>query len=325
MTLPAHEAAAHEAAAHETAAPEAAAPAAPDAGRAEPLDPRLTPARPDLAAAFLRERVAAPRFAEGTAQRVVWPRAPLRREPDPSASLVTEALFGETVTVYEFDAEGWAWGQLDADGYVGWMPAEALAAPGPAATHKVAAFSTPAFPGPSIKLPPAALLPFGARLSVVRARERFLVTEGGLHVFADHLVPVAAREADVVAVAARFLGLPYLWGGRSSAGLDCSGLVQVALNACGIACPRDSDMQEHAPDALLGPRIPFTGDLKVLRRGDLLFWPGHVGIVEDAGTLLHATAAFMAVVREPLAAALARIEAASAPVRTVRRPDLPTP
>ncbi|MBS7540493.1 C40 family peptidase [Ancylobacter lacus] len=299
--------------------------AAPDQTGAAPLDPRLTPARPDLAAACLRGRVAAPRFADGTAQRVVWPRAPLRREPDPHGSLVTEALFGETMTVYDLDAEGWAWGQLDADGYVGWMPAEALAAPGPAVTHKVAALSTPAFPGPSIKLPPEALLPFGARLSVVRTHERFLVTEGGLHVFAGHLVPVAAREEDFVAVATRFLGLPYLWGGRSSAGLDCSGLVQVALNACGVACPRDSDMQERAPDSLLGPAVPFAGDIAALRRGDLLFWPGHVGIVEDSGTLLHATAAFMAVVREPLAAALARIEAASAPVRTVRRPAAAVP
>ncbi|MCK0197110.1 C40 family peptidase [Ancylobacter sp. 6x-1] len=279
------------------------------------FDPRLTPARPDLAAASLRDRVEAPRFVEGTVQRVVWPRAALRKEPNPMASLVTEAIYGETATIYEIDGEGWAWGQLDADGYVGFMPAEALVAPGAAVTHKVAAMSTPAFPGPSIKLPPEALLPFGARVSIVREKDRFLVTDSGLHIFADHLAPLDRFEADPVAVAARFLGLPYLWGGRSSQGLDCSGLVQTALNACGVACPRDSDMQEAA----LGEPVDFDGDISVLRRGDLVFWPGHVGMVEDADTLLHATAYFMAVVREPLGAALARIASASAPVRTVKR------
>lgn len=278
-------------------------------------DPRLTPARPDLAALHLRGIVEASRFVEGQARRVIATSAPVRKEPSPEASLTTEALFGETVTVYETTEEGWAWGQLDADLYVGWLPAEALAAPGASATHKVSALRTPVFPGPSIKLPPLELLSFGARVAIVETRERFAVTQEGGFIFGNHLAPLDSVEPDFVAVAARFLGAAYLWGGRSSLGLDCSGLVQVALAAAGLNAPRDSDMQERA----LGAPVAFDGDLSVLRRGDLIFWPGHVGIVEDGDTLLHATAAFLSVVREPLAAALKRIEAASAPVRSVRR------
>ncbi len=279
------------------------------------LDLRLTPARPDLAAASLRGIVEAPRYAEGAAYRVVHPAAPVRKEPSPEAPLTTEALFGETATIYELTEEGWAWGQLDADGYVGWLPAEALAPAAAGATHKVAALRTPVFPGPSIKLPPQALLSLGCRVTVTEARERFSVTAEGGFIFTAHLAPLDVVEGDVVAAAARYLGAAYLWGGRSSLGLDCSGLVQMALGACGIACPRDSDMQEKA----LGAAVPFDSDLTTLRRGDLLFWPGHVGMVEDAQTLLHATAFFMSVVREPLAAALARIEAGGTPLRSVRR------
>jgi cell wall-associated NlpC family hydrolase len=279
------------------------------------LDPRLTPARPELAAAHLQGLVAADRYAEGTTYAVVRPAVPVRKEPDPTSPLTTEALFGETVTVYEIDIEGWAWGQLDADGYVGWLPAEAIDLPGAPATHRVRALRTPVFPGPSIKLPPMELLSFGSRLAIAGTRERFAVTETGGFVFADHLAPLDSHEDDFVAVATRFLGAAYLWGGRSSLGLDCSGLVQVALNACGIAAPRDTDMQEAA----LGNPIAFSGDVGELQRGDLVYWPGHVGIVEDSETLLHATAYFMSVVREPLKDALARIAALSTPVRSVKR------
>ncbi|WAC28138.1 C40 family peptidase [Ancylobacter sp. SL191] len=279
------------------------------------LDPRLTPARPDLAATHLRGLIEAPRYVEGTTYRVVHPAAPVRKEPSPEAPLTTEALFGETVTIYDLTEEGWAWGQLDGDGYVGWLPAEALGPVAAPATHKVAALRTPVFAGPSIKLPPQGLLSLGSRVIVIEARERFSLTAEGGFIFSAHLAPLDVVEGDFVAQAARYLGAAYLWGGRSSLGLDCSGLVQMALTACGIACPRDSDMQEKA----LGAALAFDGDLATLRRGDLLFWPGHVGIVEDGQTLLHATAFFMSVVREPLGAALARIEASGTPLRSVRR------
>ncbi|QIB33742.1 C40 family peptidase [Ancylobacter pratisalsi] len=279
------------------------------------FDPRMTPFRPDLAAAHLKGVVEAERFVEGAPYRVVATRAGLTRTPEPGASLVSEALFGEAVTVYEMTMEGWAWVQLDGDGYVGWMSSEALAAPGRPATHRVSALRTPVFPGPSIKLPPTELLSFGSQIAVVGTRERFAVLEGGGFVFAGHLAPRDSVEPDYVEIASRFLGAAYLWGGRSSLGLDCSGLVQVALAASGRACPRDSDMQEAA----LGEKVAFGGDLATLRRGDLLFWAGHVGIVEDPATLLHATAHFMSVVREPLASALARIEASGTALRSVRR------
>ncbi|WP_371347326.1 C40 family peptidase [Ancylobacter sp. IITR112] len=279
------------------------------------FDPRLTPARPDLAARHLDGVVPAARYVDGVTHRTRRPTAPVRATPDPMAPLVTEALSGESVTVYETTDEGWAWGQLDADGYVGWLPAGALVPAGPAPTHKVAALRTPVFPGASIKLPPRELLSFGSHVAIVETRERFAVTEDGGFIFAAHLAPLDSFEADVVAVAARFLGAAYLWGGRSSLGLDCSGLVQAALTACGIPCPRDTDMQEAA----LGVPVAFSGDLGELRRGDLLYWPGHVGLVAGGATLLHATAHFMSVVREPLDTALTRIAASGTKLRSVRR------
>jgi cell wall-associated NlpC family hydrolase len=218
---------------------------------------------------------------------------------------------GERVTVYETTDEGWAWGQLDADGYVGFMPANGLAAPGPAPTHRVSALRTLVFPAPSFKLPPIGALPLGARLAVVRSEGRFALTASGGYVPAQHLAPVASREPDFVAVAERFLGTPYLWGGKTSLGLDCSGLVQVALTACGFACPRDTDMQQAALGELAadGPR----------RRGDLIFWKGHVAIARDASTMIHANAFHMAVAIEPIDQAVARIRASDGEVTTVRR------
>jgi len=275
------------------------------------FDPRITPARPDLAAKHLEGKVAAARFVEGQEREVIDAQAPVRRAPRPDAEQMTEALMGERVTVYELDDEGWAWGQLEADGYVGYMPASALIAPRAAPTHRVAALRTLAFPGPSIKLPPVATPPLGARLSVLREQERFAVATIG-YVPAGHLAPRDRAETDFVAVAERFLGTPYLWGGKTNLGLDCSALVQVALNACGIACPRDSDMQERAVGALVT-------SLSTLERGDLVFWRGHVAIVHDASTLLHANAFAMAVTIEPITAALARIRASGSDVTSVRR------
>ena len=163
--------------------------------------------------------------------------------PRPDAPLLTEALKGERVTIYETNGEGWAWGQLEADGYVGWLPASALAPPGAPPTHRVAALRTLVFPGPSIKLPPIEALPLGATLAVARIEDRMAVTQSGGYVPAVHLRPIGEFESDFVAVAERFLGVPYLWGGKTALGLDCSGLVQVALAACGIGL---SARQRHA-------------------------------------------------------------------------------
>jgi cell wall-associated NlpC family hydrolase len=279
---------------------------------ANALDPRLTPARRDLAAAHLQGRVEAARFVAGVEREVRDESAPLRREPAPDASLDTEALRGERVTVYDTNEEGWCWGQLAADGYVGWLPANALAAPGPAATHKVAALRTLAFPGRSIKLPPVAAFSLGCRIAVMHEEGPFAVTPSG-YVPARHLVPIDAAEPDFVAVAERFLGVPYLWGGKTSLGIDCSGLVQVALTAAGIPCPRDSDMQEHALGAAIG------AEAADLQRGDLVFWKGHVAIARGGASLLHANAFHMAVAVEPVAEAVARIAAGGSVITAIKR------
>ena len=265
-----------------------------------PFERRLTPARPDLAAAHLRGLVDAPRYAEGRAMQVIEASAPLRRSPQADAPLETEALFGEAVTVYDED-EGWAWAQLDRDHYVGYLPRAALGTP-TEPTHRVAALRTHAYPGPSIKLPPRLPLSLGARLAVVRQEGDFAVTDDGLHLWARHLAVLSARELDFVAVAERFLEAPYLWGGRTSEGIDCSGLVQTALAAAGIDAPRDSDMLEAAMGAPVAVDGPWA-------RGDLVFWKGHVGIMRDALILIHANGWHMKVVSEPLADARARIAA----------------
>jgi cell wall-associated NlpC family hydrolase len=279
------------------------------------IDPRLTPARADLAAKELEGKVAAPRYVDGRVFEVIEPQAPLRHKPAPDAPLLTEALKGERVTIYDMNDEGWAWGQLAADGYVGWLPSNALVPPGVPPTHKVTALRTLAFPGPSIKLPPVEALPLGARIAVARLADRMAVTHAGAYVPATHLAPIETYEADFVAVAERFLGVPYLWGGKTSLGLDCSGLVQVALAACGISCPRDSDMQERA----LGTPVATAADPANMQRGDLVFWKGHVAMARDRSSLLHANAFHMAVVTEPMAEAIGRIRSTGSEVTSVRR------
>jgi len=272
-------------------------------------DPRITPARPDLAARHLAGTVVAARFVEGDEREVVDAQAPVRRAPAPDAEQVTEALMGERVTVYEFDEEGWAWGQLASDGYVGYLPANALIVPRAAPTHKVTALRTLAFPGPSIKQPPTVAPPLGSRVAVIREQDRFAVSLAG-YLPARHLTPLDRVEQDFVAVAERFLGTPYLWGGKTNNGLDCSGLVQVALTACGITCPRDSDMQMSLGEAI---------ELADVRRGDLVFWNGHVAIVRDATTLVHANAFHMMVAIESIADCIARVRSAGSEVTGVRR------
>jgi len=262
-------------------------------------DPRLTPARPDLAAAHLRGKVQAARFVDGVAADVVAVSVALRKRPDAASGWETEALHGETMKVYEA-RDGWAWVQLERDGYVGYLVAAALREP-QTPTHRVAALRTHGYPGASIKRPQALALSLGARLTITGEHGDFLIDGEGRHFWARHLAPADSVEPDIVAVAERFLNAPYLWGGRTSEGVDCSGLTQAALTAAGFPAPRDSDMLEK-----LGEALPEDAALK---RGDLVFWKGHVGIMRDAETMLHANGYHMAVVSEPLAAARERIAA----------------
>ncbi|THD44756.1 MAG: peptidase P60 [Bradyrhizobium sp.] len=266
------------------------------------FDPRVTPARPDLAAEFLRGRVQAERFVTGEAWQVVAAKAQLRRAPDAEAALETEALRGEAITVYD-KAGDWRWVQLARDGYVGYLPADALGSPR-APTHRIAALRAHAYPDKNIKRPPRLALSLGALVDILRFDGDFAVTGDNLWIYARHIAPLDTYEPDFVAVAERFLEVPYLWGGRTSEGIDCSGLVQTALAAAGIAAPRDSDMMEAA----LGAPVPITADGTGLKRGDLIFWKGHVGVMRDANELLHANGWAMKAASEPLATARSRIE-----------------
>lgn len=273
------------------------------------LDRRIHPVRPDLAASRYRGKVAAERFADPLPTRIAVASAPLRPAPDAARSIDTEALHGESFDLYEIRDDGWAWGQLATDGYVGYLPAASIGEAGEPATHRVCVPRSYRYPEAELKRPPLSLLSLGARVRVVgtavtRGLDYALLDDGSAMV-ARHLMPLGETVADWVAVAESLLGTPYLWGGRTSLGLDCSALVQLAAAEAGHVLPRDSDMQQ----AGAGEALDISGGLPELKRGDLLFWRGHVGILSDPGTLLHANGHTMSVALEPLDAALARIAA----------------
>jgi len=270
------------------------------------MDRRLTPANGRVADAALEGQVAARRFTTGRPARVTAALEDLR--PAPGAMRDRQLLWGEEVTLYE-RRDGWAFVRAARDGYVGWLRSAALGAPR-RATHRVAVPATHLYAGEDIKSPDLVHLSFGARIAVLSECRHFWETADGF-IPKKHLRPLDRPFTDPVTVAQLFFGVPYLWGGNSILGIDCSGLVQAAHLACDLPCPGDSDLQEQA----LG-RETYAPP----RRGDIWFWKGHVGLVVDDDTLIHANAHHMAVAYEPLTAAGLRIEAqGGGPVRMRKR------
>ncbi|HYE48164.1 MAG TPA: NlpC/P60 family protein [Azospirillaceae bacterium] len=276
------------------------------------LDPRVNPYRPDLAASSLKGQVEAARFVDGVPCQVRAGFASLAESPSPESRQSSQLLFGETFTALE-EKDGWVWGQNGTDGYVGYLRIEALDMEVQPATHRVAALRSFLFPEPDLKTPPLDVLSLSSPVQVVAEDKGYAELAGGGWIYARHLAPLDAAPLDPVETALRFLGVPYLWGGRTSLGLDCSALVQLSLAMAGLDCPRDSDQQRAA----VGTLVSETGEGHAYRRGDIVFFPGHVGIMADATDLVHANAFHMMATREPLADVVARAGAKG--VNGVRR------
>lgn len=264
-------------------------------------DPRVHAYRSDLADKGLKDLIKAERYAEGAVRQVCAGVADIRNAADANAGRTSQALRGENVRVFD-EANGWAWGQLETDGYVGYFPAACLSDELVTPTHEVAALSTFIYPEPNIKTPSVEPVSFGSKLAVNGEEGDFLQIAGGGYVYASHLRPITRRGGNVLSEIEKFTGIPYLWGGRSAFGLDCSALVQLACIAAGIPAPRDSDMQE----AYLGDPLDHM-DPSRLQAGDLIYWKGHTGMMLDASSLIHVNGYHMMTVIEPLDEAISRI------------------
>lgn len=278
-------------------------------GRSVALDRRIHAARGDLADLSLAGTLFSAHYARAVPLTCVAAGTPVLAEAAASAEATSELLRGETFHALDVTTD-WAWGFCGHDGYVGYVRRDALDVE-EQPTHWIVADTAPLFSAADIKAPIADYWPRGARFAGTEEGDFIACAEGYVHV--RHARPLAERPDDWVAVAERYAGQPYVWGGRGHRGVDCSGLVQVALAQCGIAVPRDTDLQCE------GIGEPVDQDAGH-RRGDILFFPGHVGIMTDATHLLHANAHWMAVVREPLADVVARLaDARPGPIIARRR------
>jgi cell wall-associated NlpC family hydrolase len=260
------------------------------------MDSRLNPNRPGL---------------EGKPARIIFAATDLQKAPRRDAMRMTQALQGEAVRVFETQ-EGWAYVQLNADGYVGYVEEEALGPWSATPTHWLSVPSSFSYPAADLKTSPVEEIFFGARLSITAIDGTYARTSEGRFLPLSHVKQIGENRSDPASIAAEFLHVPYLWGGKTPRGLDCSGLIQLALNACGIHALRDTDMQEASLGRALEKGEP-------LRRNDLVFWKGHVGILSGPETLIHANGTHMQVVEEPLGQAISRIAATGSEVTSIRR------
>ncbi len=279
------------------------------------LDPRRNAFRPDLASSALEGKVVADHYTQGALGQIAHPTVPLRKLPDVTRGLESEALFGEAVTVFD-QADGWAWVQLARDGYVGYVPSNTVRpAPLLVPTHRVQALGTFVYAAPDIKTPPLMHLPLNALVTVIAGDERFVELQTGGFIVARHVATLDRPARDFVEIAERLIGTPYLWGGCTRIGIDCSGLVQTTLLAANIVAPRDSDMQRNE----IGTEVAITDEFDDLKRGDLVFWHGHVGIMTDGVMMVHANAHHMMVATEPLPEAAIRIAKTGGPIIAIKR------
>lgn len=281
-----------------------------------PMDPRITPARKDLAAEHLRGRVEAVKYVPGIPYRITVDGVDLRFSPDSTARTESQLIFGETFVVYDRNGD-WCWGQSARDDYVGYVPTEALSAELHEPTHLVATRSSHLYPEPDLKQPPLGLISMTAPVQVVGTEGGYSRLAGGEWIFSKHLVSLQDLDRDYIAHAWKFVGTPYLWGGRSCRGIDCSAFVQLALCLAGHRAPRDSDLQA----ATLGDPVPQSdpGDFNAIEPGDLVFFPGHVGIYLGGWQFLHANAFDMQVSLHRFSDVLDRANAAKEGVTAIRR------
>ncbi len=289
-------------------------------------DSRITPYKDDFAASYLKDVVEAKNYGDAIRHQVMMPVIPLHKAPAAASMMDTQLILGAEFDIYDIH-NGWAWGQeVQEDsskhssgrsgGYVGYVPNMALARTPEAPTHFISAVRAPVFIKPDLKTAIRTTLPLNAKVSVEGSEGDYLKIPDMGYVHRNHITAIKQASdnlgGDFVCAAELHLGLPYVWGGISPDGVDCSGLVQTSLRAVGQDAPRDADMQEAA----LGDLVAKDTELK---RGDLIFWKGHVGILRDANTLLHANAHHMLVTSEPLSEAITRIEKTTGAVTSIKR------
>ena len=270
------------------------------------LDRRLNAYRPDLADERLSGKVEASRFTTDTLMQVSASVVDLRSEPRPDSGPQTQIIFGDMVRVFE-EQDGWSWVQAERDGYTGYVSSASLEKPTADATHMVIVPRTFIYPGSDLRFPHTKALSLGSRVRIVGSAEtrgtQYALLENGEALIAGHLAPLDQHAADYVAVAETLLHTPYLWGGTSGFGIDCSGIVQLSMWVSGRKVLRDSDMQQNT----LGEIVEPDDDYSNLKRGDLVFWKGHVAICASPDMLIHASGHTMTVTLEPLRDAIRRI------------------
>ena len=281
------------------------------------FDPREYAYKAGLAADYMRGLIGSQKFVVGKMFQVKINVASLKKSPDQSSEQVSELLFGEEIIIYEI-VNAWAWGQSQTDGYVGYVSMDHISSKVQENTHEVTALRAFVYRQPDIKAPTITCLSMSSQLSITHSKGLFAHIENLGWIFEKSIRALGGIESDFVSVAQKFTGTPYLWGGRSSFGIDCSGLVQLSLRGVGVLCPRDTDQQASSVGS------PINDEITKLLRGDLIYMNGHVAIMVDPNTILHANAFHMSVEHESLDGFLSRLKQDNIHNVQARRPLLPS-